>query len=468
MESMVSVIIPAYNVAQYLDYCIESVFCQSFSDFEMILIDDGSADETAAVCKKWKEKDRRIRFLSKNNEGLGPTRDMGIAMAKGKYIFFLDADDWIVPNCLERLVDVAEETQADMVIFDYYLTRKSDTDEWIHQPAPRYLSLEKAGVTLKEHSELLSRCGGTVWNKFQRKDFIQKNKIRHPSHRYEDISYVYQMLTCGEKIVHLPELLYYYWINRPESITNKNPYIEECFMALDEIQGILKKYSYQESCFAHLMKYSAAYLQIPLQRIKPDRVEEIEKAWLAYYQRYPLAERIDQLKFLLVGSESVKAVFQRMRFLNSECEQISLPDVLSWNENTWHTAFSAENYDCLMIDFKELESMEHEDKTVCQEHCRHLVEHVGTLWNNGKGVFLLETVCPDKAESRQTEEAVQYFINRLSEACLLKGPQGEDEKREKMYWIYNRADELREVLLRYCASENRQKIGYGMAEEEHK
>lgn len=452
MNIMVSVIIPAYNVAQYLDRCLESVLCQSFLEFEVIIIDDGSTDETASVCKRWKEKDRRIRFYSKNNEGQGPARDMGVHIAEGKYIFFLDADDWIVPNCLEQLVRAAEETQADMVIFDYFLTKRSETGGFIHQPAPRHLCLADTGVTLKEHPELLSRCGGTVWNKFQKKDFIQKNGIHHPSHRYEDISYVYQMLTRAGRIVHLPELLYYYWINRPESTTNKKPYISDCFMALDEMQEIIKGYPYRESCCSHLMKYSAAYLQIPLQRVGKDRGKEIKSIWTEYYRRFPLAERIDQLKFILVGSENLKAVFQRMRFLNTECVSISMQEVLLGDAEI-STALSGAKFDYLLMDLEELASVEHDDKRCCQEKYRLLAEAVEKVWNHGSGVYLLGTGSGEEPKNRQAEAAEQYFISRLPEICLLKGPQGEEERRKNIYWHYNRADELREILLRRCVSE---------------
>lgn len=454
MNIMVSVIIPAYNVAPYLDRCLKSVLCQSYSDFEIIVLNDGSDDDTEVVCRGWQKKDKRIRFISKNNEGQGPTRDMGIRMAKGKYIFFLDADDWIVDDCLEKLVKTAEETMADIVIFDYYLIRKSGTAAPADEPAPRYLYLESTGTTLSKHPELLSRCGGTVWNKLQRKEFIQKNNIHHPCHKYEDISYVYQMLVYAEVIVHLPELLYYYWIDRADSTTNKEPYISECFEALNEMQEIIDSYQCRDICIPHLMKYSAAYLQIPLLRVKADKVNEIERIYTEYYRRYPLAERVDQLRFVLIGSDKVQRVFRRMRFLNTKSEHYSLLEVLDGENGECYSSVLIGKMDCLLMDFEQLEAAEIVDRRKWEEKCVRLADMIRGIWKNGRGVFFLESNGLVKNKNGLMDELEKSFVSRLPEAYWLKGGKGNMEKRESIYWNYNQADELREFLLKRYGMKN--------------
>lgn len=117
-QALISVIIPVYNVEEYLRECIESVLNQTFSDFEVILVDDGSTDSSGDICDEYVEKDDRVVVIHKKNEGPSKTRNVGLENANGKYIYFLDSDDYIEINALELLVDTAESNQADLVFFD--------------------------------------------------------------------------------------------------------------------------------------------------------------------------------------------------------------------------------------------------------------------------------------------------------------------------------------------------------------
>ena len=110
----VSVILPVYNVGEYLDICMESLERQTFRDFEALLINDGSTDDSADRCRAWAEKDSRIRFFDKDNEGVAPTRNLGVRLARGEYLAFVDPDDWLDPTYLEKLHARLEETGADV------------------------------------------------------------------------------------------------------------------------------------------------------------------------------------------------------------------------------------------------------------------------------------------------------------------------------------------------------------------
>lgn len=115
-----SVIIPVYNVEKYLDACVESVLGQSFTDFELLLIDDGATDNSGAICDTWAVKDLRIRVIHQENQGLSGARNTGIREAKGDYLMFLDSDDWWDgPEVLERIAQRLEKTQAEVLSFDY-------------------------------------------------------------------------------------------------------------------------------------------------------------------------------------------------------------------------------------------------------------------------------------------------------------------------------------------------------------
>lgn len=113
---MITVVVPVYNAAEKLSRCIESVLSQTYQDFELILIDDGSSDDSFSVCNKFAEKDKRIRAYTQKNHGVSVTRNRGIQLARGKYVQFIDSDDSIAPEMLEQMLDAMESRQADMVI----------------------------------------------------------------------------------------------------------------------------------------------------------------------------------------------------------------------------------------------------------------------------------------------------------------------------------------------------------------
>ena len=114
---LVSVIIPVYNVESYLKECIESVICQTFSNLQIVLVDDGSTDNSGAICDEYALKDTRISVIHKENQGLGAARNTGMQIATGKYIIFLDSDDYWDVNTIEQLVNVAEKDKLEVVVF---------------------------------------------------------------------------------------------------------------------------------------------------------------------------------------------------------------------------------------------------------------------------------------------------------------------------------------------------------------
>ena len=117
MEPLISVVVPVYNVERYLDDCIESIRNQSYTNLEILLVDDGSTDSCSQMCDAWAEKDGRIRVIHKENAGLGMARNTGIQQAAGKYICFFDSDDYVAPDILSHACAAAEEHSSDVVLF---------------------------------------------------------------------------------------------------------------------------------------------------------------------------------------------------------------------------------------------------------------------------------------------------------------------------------------------------------------
>ena len=117
---LVSIIVPIYNVEKYLDRCIQSILNQSYENLEIILVDDGSPDRSSEICDEYRKSDQRIKVVHKENGGLSDARNAGLILAKGKYIIFLDSDDYIEHTMVEDAVTVLEKNDSDIVIWGYY------------------------------------------------------------------------------------------------------------------------------------------------------------------------------------------------------------------------------------------------------------------------------------------------------------------------------------------------------------
>lgn len=113
---LISIIVPVYMAEKYLNRCIESILCQTYKNFELILVDDGSPDTSGDLCDYWAGQDSRVKVIHKENGGASSARNCGLKIAKGKYIAFVDSDDWLEPNMYEQLYKLLEENKAQMAI----------------------------------------------------------------------------------------------------------------------------------------------------------------------------------------------------------------------------------------------------------------------------------------------------------------------------------------------------------------
>ena len=126
MQPKISVIVPVYKAEEYLHRCVDSILAQSFTGFELILINDGSPDNSGAICDEYAQKDNRVKVIHKENGGVASARQCGIDNATGEYTIHADPDDWVEPTMLEELYNKAVEENADMVVCDFYVnTHKS-------------------------------------------------------------------------------------------------------------------------------------------------------------------------------------------------------------------------------------------------------------------------------------------------------------------------------------------------------
>jgi len=236
----VSIIVPVYNVELYLDKCIQSIINQTYNDIEIILINDGSTDNSGTKCEKWAQADSRIKYLQKKNEGLGPTRNLGIMLASGKYVAFVDSDDWVSHDFIEKMIKAANEHDCDLVICNYY---KFDNDTGICTTKHNYLNTE-SGIVSKY--DVLSMQDTSIWRVLCKKNIFINNEILMPALPYEDLAVFAFLVSNCEKITYIDKPLYYYRTKREGSIMQD--YTKRLYMA--DVLKYLCNYFIRNGSFA--------------------------------------------------------------------------------------------------------------------------------------------------------------------------------------------------------------------------
>ncbi len=245
----VSIVVAIYNVEKYVSKCIESILKQTFTDFELLLVNDGSKDGSLAILEEYASKDSRIQIINKPNGGLSDARNVGMKQAQGKYIYFVDGDDFIEETLLEKCVNKLEQTDSDMVMFDiyqYYL--ETGKKEIISNPFD-----ENKIYSIEDTPTLITNIKNCAWNKMYKLSLFKDNHIEYPwGCYYEDLGTTYRLLARCKKVSFIREPLYDYLQDRPGNITHQFNFsiyhvLDMVKITLDDYKklGIYEKY-YEE------------------------------------------------------------------------------------------------------------------------------------------------------------------------------------------------------------------------------
>lgn len=212
---MVSIIVPVYNTKKYLSDCLDSIKNQTYRDFEVIIIDDGSTDGSSEICDDFAKIDTRFKVFHNKNMGVSASRNYGLEMAEGEYIAFCDADDAIHPDYLYELVTNIEQKEADIVICSYYYRSLKGDRHLFKRYKSGYISTNE----LFERIFICDDIGGFVWNKLFRKSTIGNARFDINLQICEDTFFICEIVKPKCKIYFLNKPLYYYLI-RQDSATN--------------------------------------------------------------------------------------------------------------------------------------------------------------------------------------------------------------------------------------------------------
>lgn len=208
---VVSLIIPVYHAEKYLRRCLDSALQQTFSDMEIIAVNDGSEDASLEICREYEAKDSRFHVLDKENTGVSDSRNRAIAMAQGEYLQFLDSDDWLAPDATESLVYAARKYDCDLVIADFYRVDGAVFTEKQHIRERGLLTREQyAEYMMQEPADFYY---GVLWNKLYRRSVIEEHQIRmNPELRWcEDFLFNLSYIRYAERFTAIQTPIYYYY-----------------------------------------------------------------------------------------------------------------------------------------------------------------------------------------------------------------------------------------------------------------
>ncbi|HOZ54957.1 MAG TPA: glycosyltransferase [Clostridia bacterium] len=277
----VSVIVPVYNVQDYIRKCMESLVNQTLDDIELIIVNDGSTDGSIEIAKEYQEKNKKIKIVNKKNGGLSDARNYGVRYANGEYIAFLDSDDYVEYDTYERMYEKAIEEQADCVecnfIWEYENKSKIDI-----------------GYMYSNKSEMIIYSRVVAWNKLIKNSLLKNiDEIFPIGLRYEDIEFFYKLIPKIEKVAFIKEPKIHY-VQRKTSIANtqsiKN---RDIFIVLSNVlnyyksNGLYDKYKSElEYTFSRLLLCSSFFRIV---KIKDENIRKklINENWMILNEKFP-------------------------------------------------------------------------------------------------------------------------------------------------------------------------------------
>lgn len=247
MRPMVSIIVPIYNAEQYLRRCVDSILNQEYTDFELLLVNDGSTDASGDICEEYGDQDPRVIVIQKENTGVSDSRNRALDRAQGKYLQFLDSDDWITPDATRLFVRAAEEYGCDMVISDFYrvvgerLSTKGDIEE------EGVLTREEFAAHMMENPA--DFYYGVLWNKLYRRDIVEEHNLRMDTdiNWCEDFMFNLEYIRYAKVFYALHAPIYYY-VKRKGSLASQGINISKT------VKMKLNVFEYYNNFYKHVLE----------------------------------------------------------------------------------------------------------------------------------------------------------------------------------------------------------------------
>lgn len=280
-QPLISVIVPAYNLAHCIIDCIDSIEKQTYSNFEIIIIDDGSTDETKNVCKKLAKVYSNIQVISQKNQGISAVRNLGIQESNGEYLAFIDGDDQIKETFLEHLYQRLITDSSDIAVCGYEEIRTSSCSDFV--PSAQVLDSKTALTNYFIKQQDLDIL---IWNKLYKKSLFQNFNIQYPVGQiHEDNLTTYKLFAKAKKISYLNSIEYYYYRTNSHITANKDSEFKTLRRLQAKLQTATEAYDYLPEeyypiCEIAVLLAKFAYMDASISGMIPPKYFEENRIWV--------------------------------------------------------------------------------------------------------------------------------------------------------------------------------------------
>ncbi len=315
----ISVIVPVYNVEEKIERCLDSLKNQSFTDFEVILINDGSSDKSGEICEKYIATDERFKVINQKNQGVSVARNIGISLANGKYLAFVDSDDYVNIDYLYSLYDAIISCNADIAMCNYYMASLSENDVYMKHGYGEGDVLEKDSIKSVFYKHILDNdctigyfC---LWNKIYKSSLIKENHIFLDKEMSfgEDMLFVMKCMEICKKIIFIEEPLYYYEMmeNGLFSRYRRNLLsdVMKCYRSLIlqlNVKGIVELFPLTLKYYGYIMQYIRGIIENESKKISmirnvyKDKIVQQIMGNLCSFLEYEKTDKLDHQDIRLI------------------------------------------------------------------------------------------------------------------------------------------------------------------------
>ena len=317
---------PIYNMEKYLDRCLRSIVAQTYGFIDIILVDDGSTDKSATICHKYTKEDNRITYIKQDNAGLGAARNAGIRAAKSDYITFLDADDWLEPTFIEKILRSMLDYGSEVGLCDIFYV-----DSGTYTKNAVKIRFDKHVVSCKEDRSVINKSRLFAWGKIFDMELINRLGFMFPQIAYEDI--IIPILMAGaNRISYVPEPLINYLRNRPSSLSNNSKYIGDIGTGLVLLHGEFNKQGLYAEYAIEFKKIALGQLRFAARKWGSNEVQALEES---IFSLIPEFSGFSQKKFYVDGEGIVKSALDKaLPYEHQQVSDAALADgILSLTEN---------------------------------------------------------------------------------------------------------------------------------------
>lgn len=384
MNTLVSIVVPVYNVKEYLHKCVDSIIKQTHRNIEIILVDDGSQDGSALLCDELAESDKRIIVMHKDNGGLVSARKAGLIQARGKYILNVDSDDWIEKDMVEQLLEAAEQNDSDIVTSGYYEETPEYTIKQTDTLPEGNYNTEKEKFYLYRHiirNGMQRGMNVTIWCKLVKSDIMREIYLEMSDEirMGEDAAFVYSCLALADRITISHNAYYHYMAREGTMSRSKN---RRYYREINDVILFIEK-NFEKNKYKKLLKKQLDYYTVGLCLSGLERFFGLEKEFVIPRYWFPQRELGIGSKLIIYGAGAVgKSYYKKIKMEK-------LYEVVGWVDKKYlyyqkqgMVVFTPEKvveseYDYILLALKNVELAKHVKNELIE---KYHVEENKILW----------------------------------------------------------------------------------------